>query len=324
MLTIVVAQEDDGGTMSGGNQRPVKIGLYINVAERMLEGGRSPRWADIRDMAQRAEQVGFDSVWIPDHLVFRMPDTPPEGFWECGATLAALAASTARVQLGTLVVATSFRNPALLAKMADTIDEISAGRLILGLGAGYHDPEYRAYGYPTDHRYSRFKEALEIIHSLLRDGRIDYDGFYYQARDCELRPRGPRQQGPPIMIGTQGAKMLELTARYADIWNGWLAPHTSRPNDYTPMRARVDVACEATGRDPATLTRTVSLLVNLRGRTEVHVARLGTPLTGNAEEIGATLREFADMGVEHIQVWLYPGSVEHIEAFAPVLELLDQ
>jgi alkanesulfonate monooxygenase SsuD/methylene tetrahydromethanopterin reductase-like flavin-dependent oxidoreductase (luciferase family) len=310
--------------MSVGNRRPVKIGLYINVAERMLEGGRSPRWADIRAMAQRAEQVGFDSVWIPDHLVFRMPDTPPEGFWECGATLAALAASTSRVQLGTLVVATSFRNPTLLAKMADTIDEISAGRLILGLGAGYHDPEYLAYGYPTDHRYSRFKEALEIIHGLLREGRIDYDGAYYQARGCELRPRGPRPQGPPIMIGTQGAKMLELTAQYADIWNGWLAPLTSRPSDYVPMRARVDAACEAAGRDPATLTRTVSLLVNMRGRTEVHVARLGTPLTGTPEAIADTLREFAAMGVEHVQVWLYPGSVEHIEAFAPVLELLDR
>lgn len=310
--------------MSASNGRPVKIGLYINVAERMLEGGRSPGWADIRAMAQRAEQIGFDSVWIPDHLVFRMPDTPPEGFWECGTILAALAASTTRVQLGTLVVATSFRNPALLAKMADTVDEISGGRLILGLGAGYHDPEYSAYGYPTDHRYSRFKEALEIIHGLLRDGGIDYAGQYYQARDCELRPRGPRSQGPPIMIGTQGAKMLELTARYADVWNGWLAPLTSRPSDYLPMRQRVDAACETAGRDPVTLTRTVSLLVNMRDKTDVHVARLGTPLTGSPEEIADVLREFAALGVSHIQVWLYPGSVEHIEAFAPVLERLDR
>jgi alkanesulfonate monooxygenase SsuD/methylene tetrahydromethanopterin reductase-like flavin-dependent oxidoreductase (luciferase family) len=308
--------------MSTTSGRPVKIGLYINVAERMLEGGLSSRWVDIRDMAQSAEQVGFDSVWIPDHLVFRMPDTPPEGFWECGTTLAALAASTSRVTLGTLVVATSFRNPALLAKMADTIDEISGGRLILGLGAGYHDPEYYAYGYPTDHRYSRFKEALEIVHGLLHEGRINYAGRYYQTLECELRPRGPRPHGPPLMIGTQGTKMLELTARYADIWNGWLAPLTSSPTDYVPMRARVDEACVAAGREPASLTRTVSLLVNMRGKTEVHVARLGTPLTGEPEEIAQTLHEFAGMGVEHIQVWLYPGSVAHIEAFAPVLELL--
>ena len=310
--------------MSATTNRPLKVGLYINVAERMLEDGRSPGWTDIRDMARRAEQVGFDSVWIPDHLVFRMPESQPESFWECGTTLAALAASTSRVTLGTLVVATSFRNPALLAKMADTVDEISDGRLILGLGAGYHDPEYTAFGYPTDHRYSRFKEALEIVHGLLRNGAIDYQGRYYEARDCELRPRGPHPQGPPLMIGTQGAKMLELTARYADIWNGWLAPLTSKPDDYLPMRTKVDAACSDAGRDPATLTRTVSLLVNMRGKTDVHVARLGTPLTGSTEEIAATLREFAGLGVEHVQVWLYPGSVAHIEAFAPVLELLDQ
>lgn len=191
-------------------RRPVKVGLFLMYA---------PSWSDVKQLATRAEAIGFDSVWVMDHLTMRR-DSGTEPVWEGWSLLSALAATTRRVEIGTLVVATSFRNPALLAKMADTVDEISGGRLILGLGAGWHEPEYRAFGYPFDHRVSRFEEALTIIRTLLREGRIDYDGQYYQARDCELAPRGPRSHGPPILVGGSGERMLGLLARYADYWNG--------------------------------------------------------------------------------------------------------
>ena len=173
-------------------------------------------------MARLAEDMGFDSLWVVDHLLYRLEgEDQPRGVWECWSFLSALAAITERVELGTLVLAMGWRNPALLAKMADTVDEISGGRLILGMGSGYHRLEYEAFGFPFDYKVSRFEEAIHIVCGLLRDGQIDYTGTYHSARDCELKPRGPRANGPPILIGTNtgSPRMQGLTARYADMWN---------------------------------------------------------------------------------------------------------
>src|SRR5215212_8870689 len=209
-----------GSVMPSIRRRPLKIGLFLPLWEQGTSGS-VPSWTEVLARAKAAEAAGFDSLWVPDHLIIRFPDTKPEGVWEGWSFLAAVAASTERVELGQLVTCTTFRNPALLAKMADTVDEISGGRLTLGLGAGWNEAEYRAFGYPFDHRVDRFEEALTIIAGLLGDGQIDFDGTYYQARDCELRPRGPRPGGPPIMIGTTGKRMMGLTARHADQWNVW-------------------------------------------------------------------------------------------------------
>ena len=242
--------------------------------------------------------------------------------------LAALAAATARVELGTLVLCSGFRNPALLAKMADTMDEISGGRLILGLGAGYHDPEYQAFGYPTDARYSRFAEALQIIHGLLRHGSIDFAGTYYQARACTLRPRGPRPGGPPIMIGSRGPKMLRLTAQYADWWNALLIHGRSRPADLEPAMGLLDAACQEVGRDPTTLGRTASVHWSASDRVAVLPswarARYGAPLTGRPDAVAEIFRAFARAGIAHLQVILWPHTRAGVEAFCPVLEALDQ
>ena len=199
-------------------RRPFKIGLFVPHFEQPWSG-RGPRWADIAAMARRAEEVGFDSFWLPDHLLFRFPQVHQQGAWDVWSLLAALAATTRTLEIGPLVACSSFRNPALIAKMAATIDEISGGRLILGLGAGWHEPEYTAFGFPYDHRVSRFEEALRIIVPLLRTGHADVQGTYYTARDCELRPRGPRPEGPPLLVGGSGERMLRLAARYADAWN---------------------------------------------------------------------------------------------------------
>ena len=242
--------------------------------------------------------------------------------------LSALAASTSRVELGTLVMCGGFRNPAMLAKMADTVDEISGGRLILGLGAGYHDPEYHAFGDPTDHRYSRFAEAIHIIHGLLRNGSVDFAGKFHQARECVLRPRGPRGGTIPIMIGTRGPQMLRLTARYADLWNGFLLRSRSRPEDLGPLNASVDAACREMGRAPATLARTAGVHWNAADSMEVLPpwvrSRYGPPLTGKPDEVADVFRAFARAGVSHMQVIVWPHTVAGVEAFRPILDALDQ
>jgi alkanesulfonate monooxygenase SsuD/methylene tetrahydromethanopterin reductase-like flavin-dependent oxidoreductase (luciferase family) len=195
----------------------LKVGLYLPTFDRPWVRTPAPRWDDLLDLARRAEAAGFDSLWVPDHLHIR-DDRERLGVWEGWLLLAALAAVTDRVMLGPLVACTAFRNPALLAKMADTVDEISDGRLVLGLGAVWHEPDFRAFGNPFDRRVSRFAEALAIVSGLLRQGQIDFEGEFYQVRDCELRPRGPRSQGPPILVGAEGSRMLPLAAQHADAW----------------------------------------------------------------------------------------------------------
>ncbi|MEA2582913.1 MAG: hypothetical protein QOF33_998 [Thermomicrobiales bacterium] len=300
--------------------RPLKVGVFLPATEREMAGG-SARWSELAAMAKRAEELGFDSIWIEDHLIFRFEGKPPQAPWECWSLLAALAAVTTRVELGPLVSCTSFRNPALLAKMADTVDEISGGRLILGLGAGWHEPEYPAFGYPFDHRVSRFEEALTIVHGLLRQGQVDFEGVYYSAHECELRPRGPRPSGPPILIGSTGERMLRLLATYGDIWNVWARTTTA---EIAADRAKVDAACAAIGRDPATLGRTLCLHIDLPDC----VGRPSEPLPAlsiaSPEHLAETLRAFAAEGIDHVQLWIDPNSIAGLEWVAPALELLDQ
>jgi probable F420-dependent oxidoreductase len=306
-------------------KRPLKVGLFLPIGEAMM-GGATAGWTDLLAIARRAEDLGFDSLWMADHLLMGAGEPNSVGVWECWSLLAALAAATTRVELGPLVSCANYRNPALLAKMAETIDEISGGRLILGLGAGWHQPEFHAFGLPFDHRVARFEEAIRIIHGLLKEGHVDVVGQYYQARDCELRPRGPRPQGPPLLVGTAGPRMLRLTARYADQWN---AEFRNDPAAIGPLLAAVDTACAAEGRDPKSLGRTASVMVNLPGHgqpgdTWVADALAGRAVAGSPEELAAWLRAYAAQGIDHVQVWLDPNTVAGVAAFAPVLELLDR
>lgn len=303
---------------STARRRPLKLGLFLPFAETMANGA-TPRWTDLATMARIAEDIGFDSLWVGDHLLAHFP-TGTFGCWEAWSMLTALAAVTHRVTLGPLVACTSYRNPALLAKMADTVDEISAGRLVLGIGAGWHEPEYRAFGYPFEQRVSQFAEAVHIIHTLLRTGQVDFAGRYYQARDCELRPRGPQANRLQLLIGANGPRMLRLAARYADIWNtDWVLPQ-----DIPERQTACDVACQEIGRDSTTLERTTSVRIDLPGVEHEPFDRFGGQASGEPEQLAALLRAYADVGISHLQICLGPNTPAGVEAFAPVLELLDR
>ncbi len=304
-------------------RRPLKVGINLPTVEDTM-AGKTAGWADLFAFAERAEALGFDSLWVPDHLLLTWQEQT-HGIWECWSLLAALAAVTSRVALGPLVTCTAFRSPALLAKMADTVDEISGGRLIVGLGAGWNGPEDRALGAPSDHRVDRFEEALQIIVPLLRTGHVDFEGKYYQARGCELRPRGPRPGGPPIMIGAKGPRMLRLAASYANLWNA--EGPMRQPGQIIPLRASADAACADVGRDPATLRRSASVVVNLpmaQAQSEQRSSAQGKqPKPTSPEEVAETLRGYAREGLEQVQLWLTPNTITSLEWFTTVLDLLD-
>ena len=175
---------------------------------------------------------------------------------------------------------------------------------------------------------SRFEEGLRIVHGLLRHGRVDFVGRYHEARECELAPRGPRPGGPPILIGSTGERMLGLVARYADEWNAYFTSTKNQPAGVAPLRARVDAACLEAGRDPATLGRTAAVFVDMapgrRASPPLPAHWVFTPLAGSPEHVAEELRAYAREGVSHVQLWLEPNTLESLEAFAPVLELLDR
>ena len=302
--------------------RPLRIGIQLPEVEREV------RWPEYLAMARLAEDVGFDTLWLGDHLLYRWPGRDPRGPWEAWTMLAALAASTSRIRLGPLVASTAFHAPAMLAKLAATVDEVSGGRLVLGLGAGWNETEFAAFGFPFDHRIDRFEEAFTIIRTLLRDGAIDFDGRFFQARDCELLPRPARPGGPPILIGSNGPRMLRITMAHADAWNSWYSDTGNSPAGVAPLMAAVDEACRAVGRDPAEVERTVAVLVRLPGGTgrvmgDSKAAAIPA-LTGDPEAIAETLRAYARAGIAEVQLVVDPITTGSIEALGDVLAALDQ
>jgi len=301
--------------------RPLRVGVQLPEVEREV------RWPEILDMARAIEDLGYDAIWVGEHLLYRWPDREPRGPWEAWTLMAGLAAVTSRVTIGPLVACTSFHNPALLAKQAATIDEIADGRFILGLGAGWNETEFRAFGFPFDRRIARFAEAFTIIRTLLADGAIDFDGAFYQARDCELLPR-PRSGGPRLLIGSNGPRMLRVAIPHVGAWNSWFADTGNRPDGVAPLRAIVDEACRDAGRDPAEVARTVAVQVRLpegRGRMSgaTSTSERVRPLEGDARAMADELRAYAAAGIDEVQLVLDPIDRPAIERFARVLDRLD-
>lgn len=300
--------------------RPLKVGVQLPEVERVV------RWPELRAMIETAEGIGLDSIWVGDHLLYRERDSEPVGPWEAWSQLAAIAAITTRIQLGPLVAATSFHNPAMLAAKAAAIHEFSEGRLILGLGAGWNEDEYRAFGFPFDRRVSRFEEAFAIIREYLADGRANLDGRFYQVTDLPRVPPASRP-GPPLMVGSKGRRMLEITLPHVDAWNAWFAWFDNTVEGYLPLRDAVDAACRAVGRDPADVERTLALLVAFPGRVGRQAGSDDElepeAIPGDAATLVPALRAFADAGVRHVQLVLDPITVDAIAALEPTLVALD-
>ena len=302
--------------------RSIRIGVQLPEVEREV------RWPELLDMARAVDDLGFDGLWVGEHLLYRWPNRPARGPWEAWTLMAALAAVTSNVTIGPLVACTSFHNPALLAKQAATIDEIAGGRFVLGLGAGWNETEFRAFGFPFDQRVARFEEAFTIIRTLLQEGAVDFEGRFYQARDCELLPR-PRPGGPPLLIGSNGPRMLRIAVPHADAWNTWYVDTQNTPAGVAPLNAIVDEACRDVGRDPAEIRRTVAVHVRLPGGTgrtmgnDATASRIA-PVEGSPEAMAEELRAYAAAGVHEIQAVLDPIDRASIERFAQVVPLLDR
>ena len=286
----------------------MRIGVTLPLAEDDTAVGRSPTFEETQALGRRAEAVGLDSIWVFDHLLFRTPGEPDEGIREAWTTLSALAPLIPRVELGSLVMCASFRNPALMAKMAATLDDLSGGRVILGLGAGWHEPEYDAFDYPFDHRVKRFGEDLEITTRLLRRERVTFDGQWRQARDAVLLPAPERDV--PVLVAAKGPRMLELTARWADAWNtAWFPGADDR------LRTRLDEldrACNAVGRDRSTIRRTVGIRLGDPG----DVVDDATTVIADADRLATVFDGLAAAGVDDTIVWSLSKSFDSLDRIA--------
>lgn len=291
--------------------RPCKVGVQLPEVERFVP------WPEYLDLARRAEEAGYDSIWVGDHLIYDLPDGSTRGPYEAWTTLAAIAAVTERVEIGPLVASTNFHAPALLAKHAATVDAISQGRLILGLGAGWNRREFDAFGFAYDRRVSRFEEALTIIVPLLREGRTTFHGQFYDVDDCVLDPRPVREGGPPIMLGSNSPRMLSIGLPVVDSWNVWWSGYDNSVERFEEIKAGVD-AVVPKGRN---VEATAAVLVTLPGGEgrlmgETYDAKV-TRVT--PDNLGEHVRGLAAAGATHLQLVLDPVTAESVDTIGGVL-----
>jgi alkanesulfonate monooxygenase SsuD/methylene tetrahydromethanopterin reductase-like flavin-dependent oxidoreductase (luciferase family) len=297
------------------------------------------RWSEVLEVATAAAEAGFDALYVTDHLLLPsnnaelkrragvdFPDDPAvelEGYMECFAVLSALAVEIPRLTLGSLVACTAYRNVGLLAKIAVTIDDISGGRLVLGLGAGDSTGEHNTFGFPAEQPMTRFEEALHVLKGLFHTSAIDFDGAHHRLRGARLLPEGPRAGGPPILIGTlnPGPRMRRLVAQYADIWNGWLGYTDASAESAATQLRIIDDGCREHGRDPLMLVATTAVRGAMPGSG--YTPRSDErPLAGTPRQMADTLRGHARLGISEVQVALTMGGAEGVRAFAPVIEEL--
>jgi probable F420-dependent oxidoreductase len=293
----------------------VRIGIQLPEVEREV------RFAEYAAMARGAEESGFDSIWVGDHLLYRGDGRSERGPWEAWTLLTALAAVTERVELGPLVACAAFHPPGLIAKMAATVDEVSGGRLVLGLGAGWNEEEYRAFGIPFDHRVSRFEESFAIVRGLLARERVTLDGRYWQADDAVLLP--PPARRPRMMVGSSGPRMLAITLPHVDAWNAWYADYGNSAEGFAELSARITAAAREAGRHPDEIERSACVFVMLdRSVEERSVTPDAPPLEGSAGEIGARLRELADAGADEAILVVNPINERSIRELGAVVAAL--
>ncbi|MBW3612701.1 MAG: LLM class flavin-dependent oxidoreductase [Chloroflexi bacterium] len=284
----------------------MKIGLMLPLGDEESGG-----WSNLRELAVTADREGLDSVWGADHLVFRDDEKGWRGIHECWTVLTAVAAVTRRVEIGPLVLALPFRNPALTAKMAAELDAVSDGRLILGLGCGWHEPEFDAFGYPFSHRVGRFEEGLEILVPLLRGETVTFEGRWHHAEEARLLPQ-PIRPGMPVLIAGKQPRMLSLVARHANAWN---AAWYGDPADADELRTRMERlngALAEAGRDPSTLELTAGIFVAIDDAEDAPK----TAIRGSTEEIADALARYEELGITHLVAHTWPRTPDAVARLA--------
>jgi probable F420-dependent oxidoreductase len=297
--------------------RPVRLGVQLPEVERDV------RWPEYVGIARAAELAGFDSIWVGDHYLYRDDGRPERGPWEAWTLLGALAAATERVELGPLVACLGFHPPAVLAKMAATVDEVSHGRLVLGVGAGWNEEEFRAFGLPFDRRASRFEESFEIVRRLLSGERITVDGRFWQVRDAVLLPELSRR--PPTMVGSLGERVLAATLPHVDAWNAWFDDHGNSPEGFSALNERITSAAVRCGRDPDAVRRSACVLVALdRAAVGRPIPDGIPPLEGAPERIAAGIRAFGEAGANEVILVVNPITEASVVALGEVVTLLDR
>ncbi|MGZ5344177.1 MAG: TIGR03619 family F420-dependent LLM class oxidoreductase [Actinomycetota bacterium] len=296
--------------------RPLRVGIQLPEVEREV------RWPELASMARHAEAVGFDSLWVGDHYLYRGDGRPERGPWEAWTSLAALAAVTERVTLGPLVACAGFHAPAVLAKTAATVDEISGGRLVFGIGAGWNRTEFDAFGIPYDRRASRFGEAFEVIRRLLAGDRVTFDGEFVAVRDAVLLPAPGRRV--PLMVGSTGERVLRAALPHADAWNTWFDAYGNTAEGFGELNARVSDVTAHLGRDPAEVGRSACVLVAIDGGNGERPSDAASPhVSGSPGEVAAHLRALADVGADEAIVVADPITEDSIRWFAETLAALD-
>jgi alkanesulfonate monooxygenase SsuD/methylene tetrahydromethanopterin reductase-like flavin-dependent oxidoreductase (luciferase family) len=296
--------------------RPLRIGVQLPEVERFV------RWPEYVAMARAAEEVGFDSVWVGDHLLYRGDGRPERGPWDAWTLLAGLAEATERVTLGPLVACTAFRRPGVLARTAAAVDELSGGRLVVALGAGWNETEFRAFGIPFDHRIARFTEAFEIIRRLLSGERVTFTGVYEAVADAALLPAPARP--PQLMVGASSLRMLDATLRYVDGWNIWYEWYGNTPDGFAAANRTVDERARLAGRDPLAVVRSACVLVVLdRAAGERPVSEGVRALEGSAERIAAGLHDLAEAGADEAILVVSPINERSIRLLGEALAALD-
>jgi len=291
---------------------PLLVGLQLPEVERDV------RWPELVAMARAAEEVGFDSIWVGDHLLYRGDDRPERGPWDAWTTLSALAAETERVHLGPLVACAAFHPPGILARMAATIDEISGGRFVLGIGAGWNRAEFDAFGIEYDRRASRFEEAFDVIRRLLDGERVTAQGRFYRVEDAVLLPTPARRV--PLMVGSNGDRLLRAALPHVDAWNTWFEDYGNTPEGFAALNDRVSARARDVERDPAEVTRSACALVVLDGEArERLVPDNVSPIQGSASAMADRLRALADAGADEVILVVSPITERSIRSFGEVL-----
>jgi alkanesulfonate monooxygenase SsuD/methylene tetrahydromethanopterin reductase-like flavin-dependent oxidoreductase (luciferase family) len=274
-------------------------------------------------MARAAEEVGFDSVWVGDHLLYRDDGRPETGPWDAWTLLTGLAAVTERVSLGPLVACTAFRPPGVLARIAAAVDEVSGGRLVVGLGAGWNEPEFTAFGIPFDDRFRRFSEAFEIISRLLAGERVTYSGNYETVVDAVLLP--PPSRRPPLMLGAIGRRTVEGAIPYVDAWNTWYEWYGNTPDGFAAANGRIDEIAQRAGREPQAILRSACVFVAVDpDAAERRAVENAPPVEGSPKTVAAFLRDLAAAGANEAILVVNPINETSIRHLGRALAVLDE